>query len=181
MPNNLPVIVGIKDPKQLRQFESMLSAVGVPDGVKQIFVQNPIALGSSRRMLGIADSHPSFSVGSMGRVYIPDDVVNNPNLVDKYLLHEFGHFAGNAMVNGAQSNLNLDQRMALENKAENAAKPFRDAYKVYRNNQKSMDANYDLQSRIVSQQGQFQPVTAPLSPLHSKSISQLMTGFGAKK
>ena len=131
--NKMPVITGIKDAKQLAAFQKMLQATGVPDGVTQIIVGNPIQFEQARKTFGVADSHPAFSVYNMGRVYIPDEVLGNPNLTSKYLLHEFGHYETGAYSrNGSQQNLNDSQREAMEKEAERGALPYRARFEMYR-------------------------------------------------
>ena len=163
MPNKLPVITGIKDAKTLQRFQNTLKAVGVPKGVTQIIVGNPIQFEQARRAFGIQDSHPAFSVASLGRVYIPDNVPDNPNLIDKYLLHEFGHYAANAIVPTSQQNLNAVQREDLEKRADAGAQQFRDAYKLYQSPQGKVYQS--LQSRVADQQDQIQPTPAPIEKL----------------
>lgn len=154
MPN--PIITGIRDPKQLAEFQNMLKAVGVPKDVTQIIVGNPIQFQKAQRAFGIRDSHPAFSVYNMGRVYIPDTVIGNPNLVDKYLLHEFGHFASGAYSkSGSQQNLSDEQIQTMEQAADKGAQPYRDAYKLY--NSPQGKAYQAAQSRIASDAGRFQP------------------------
>ena len=161
MPNKLPVITGIKDPKQLQKFQNLLKAVGVPDKVSQIIVGNPIQFEQARKSFGIQDSHPAFSVASLGRVYIPDSVLDNPNLIDKYLLHEFGHYAANAIVPTSQQNLNAAQSADLEAAADKGAQQYRDAYKLYQSLQGKIYQS--LQDGVAEQQNQFQPTSAPIA------------------
>ena len=157
MPTQLPVITGVKDPKALAGFKAMLHSVGVPKGVTQIIVGNPIEFEMARKAFGIQDSHPAFSVYNMGRVYIPDEALNNPNLINQYLLHEFGHYAAGAYnQSGSQQNLSGSQRMAMEQAAERGAQPFRDAYKLYRS--PAGRAYQAEQSRIDSDAGKIQSV-----------------------
>lgn len=156
----LPTIVGIKDPKQLQQFKSMLTATGIPDGVSQIIIQNPIEFLQARRVFNIDDTHPTFSVYDLGRVYVPDVVLRDSAAMRNYLFHEFGHFAANATTKGDEAGLSAEGVKQLEAKAEQGAKEFRDRYQFYLRNQKSMDANYDLQSRASYAADNVEPTRA---------------------
>ena len=162
--DKLPFIAGIKDPKELARFKNILRAVGVPENVKQIYVGTPSELQRAQNVFGImggTHAHPAFSLYNVGRIYLPQEAIGNDDLIDKYLLHEFGHFAGGAYnKNGGQSDLTNEQSMVLEAAANKAAQPFRARFKLY--NSPQGQAYRALQSQSAKLPGEFEPSRAPL-------------------
>lgn len=164
---SLPYIqfIGGQDPKRMMKLKSILSVVGVPDKVKQIIVENSLGMNQARQMYGVSGNHPAFSLYNDGRVYIDRDTLDNPKMFHDYLLHEFGHFASGAYPKkGVEENLPPVQTQAMENQAEQGAKPFRDAYQFYLKNQKALDAKYakySLDSQAAKLPGEFEPTHVP--------------------
>lgn len=157
---NLPYIQfigGRSDPKRQEYLNTLLKAIGVPDGVKQILVESPIGMRQARQMYQVPDNRPAFSSYQDGRVYIDDNTLDNPKMIHDYLLHEFGHFAAKAYPKkGNEDRLSNNQMQAMEQAAEKGAQPYRDAFKLFQS--KAGRAYQAEQARVDSDAGKIQPV-----------------------
>lgn len=103
-------------PQQRIKIVQMLKDSGTPSGVVQILFLNPMELSRIKNLRRITDEHPGFSDLGQGRVFVPSSILDNPAQAKDLLLHEFGHFDANS---------------ANEDKAEDAAKAYRDRYDLW--------------------------------------------------